>query len=67
MKGQVKVNRNVKDENAPKNRKRFHRLPFSILLCKRLSITSKYFRTDSKICHQPMVLMFCLIVRAGES
>ena len=43
MKDQVMVNRNVKDENSSKNRKRFNRLSFSIILCKRLSIMSRSF------------------------
>ena len=67
MKGQVIVNRNVKDENSSKNRIGFNGLPFSIILRKRLSIILRYFKTNSKICHQPMVLMFCPIARAGDS
>ena len=42
-------------------------LPFSIILRKRLSIILRYFKTNSKVCHQPMVLMFCPIARAGDS
>ena len=47
--GQVMVNRNVKDENSSKNRKRFDILPFIIIFCKRLSVMSTSFNTDSKI------------------
>ena len=46
---QVMVNRNVKDENSSKNRKRFDILPFIIIFCKRLSVMSTSFKTDSKI------------------
>ena len=49
MIGQVMVNRNVKDENSSKNRKRFDILPFIIIFCKRLSVMSTSFNTDSKI------------------
>ena len=47
MKGQVIVNRNVKDENSFKNRIGFNGLPFSIILRKRLSIILRYFKTNS--------------------
>ena len=47
--GQVMVNRNVKDENSSKNRKRFDILPFIIIFCKRLSVMSTSFNTDSQI------------------
>ena len=67
VKDQVIVNRNIKDENSSENRKRFNRLLFSIILCQRLSLMLRSFKTDPKTCHLPMVLMFCLISRAGES
>lgn len=48
MKGQVTVNYNVKDEKTSENQKCFYRQPFIRILCKRLLIMSRSFKTDSE-------------------